>query len=159
MPDRRFYSGEATYKANFQLDALPGGADRVVLDFGEGKPIADTRKAGSAGISALLDPSIREAALVFINGTRAGSLWHPPYSLDISSLLRKGPNTVEVRVYNTAVNMLAGQPPRDYSALNAKYGKRFDPQDMDQIRSLPSGLLVAPTLRLETSPIASKEVH
>jgi len=159
MPDRKFYSGEAAYKATFQLDALPSGADRVVLDFGEGTPIADTRKPGSAGISALLDPPIREAAIVFINGTRAGSLWHPPYSLDISPLLRTGANTVEVRVYNTAVNILAGQPPRDYSALNAKYGKRFDPQDMDQIRPLPSGLLIAPTLRLGDAAITSNEVH
>ena len=158
IPDRRFYSGEAAYKAEFQLDAVPSNANRVVLDFGEGTPIADTRKPGSSGISALLNPPIREAAIVWINGNRAGSMWHPPYSIDISPFLRKGSNIIEVRVYNTGVNSLAGQPPRDYSALNAKYGKRFDPQDMDQIQSLPSGLLVAPTLRLETAPTFGTEV-
>jgi hypothetical protein len=155
MPNRKFYSGEATYTAAFRLDALPGSADRVILDFGEGTPIADPRKPGSAGISALLNPPVRDAAIILVNGTRAGSLWHPPYDLDISSLLRIGSNTVEVRVYNTAVNMLAGQPPRDYTALNARYGKRFDPQDMDQIRPLPSGLLIAPTLRLEAASASS----
>jgi hypothetical protein len=43
-------------------------------------------------------------------------------------------------VYNTAINLLAGQPPRDYTALRAKYGRRFDPQDMDHLQPIPSGL-------------------
>ena len=39
-----------------------------------------------------------------------------------------------------SVNLLAGQPPRDYTALRAKYGRRFDPQDMDHLQPIPSGL-------------------
>ena len=85
-------------------------------------------------MSALLDPPIREAAIIFVNGQRAGSLWHPPYRIDISK------NKIEVHVYNTAINLLAGQPPRDYTALQAKYGRRFDPQDMDNLKPIPSGL-------------------
>jgi len=46
-----------------------------------------------------------------------------------------------VHVFNTAINELAGQPPRDYSALYAKYGKRFEPQDMDNLKPVPSGLI------------------
>ena len=45
-----------------------------------------------------------------------------------------------MRVYNTAINELAGQPRRDYSALYAKYGERFEPQDMDHLKPVPSGL-------------------
>jgi hypothetical protein len=45
-----------------------------------------------------------------------------------------------MHVYNTAINLLAGQPPRDYSELRAKYGRRFDPQDMDHLQPIPSGL-------------------
>jgi hypothetical protein len=89
---------------------------------------------------ALLDPPIREAAIVLVNGQRAGSLWHPPYRIDISKLVHKGENQLEVRVYNTAINLLAGRPPHDYTALRAKYGHRFDAQDMDHLRPIPSGL-------------------
>lgn len=45
------------------------------------------------------------------------------------------------RVYNTAINKLAGQPPHDYSALWAKYGKRFEPQDMQNLHPIPSGII------------------
>ena len=91
-------------------------------------------------MSALLDPPIREAAIIFVNGQRAGSLWHPPYRIDISKFAKSGENKIEVHVYNTAINLLAGQPPRDYTALQAKYGRRFDPQDMDNLKPIPSGL-------------------
>jgi hypothetical protein len=100
---------------------------------------------------ALLDPPIREAAIVYVNGQRAGSLWHPPYRIDISPYLRAGENSVELRVFNTAINELAGQPPHDYSALWAKYGKRFAPQDMDNLHPIPSGLF-GPIRLLEESP-------
>jgi hypothetical protein len=92
-------------------------------------------------MSALLDPPIREAAVVFVNGQRAGALWHPPYRIDISRFIQRGENKIEVHVYNTAINLLAGQPPRDYTALRAKYGHRFDPQDMENLKPIPSGLL------------------
>jgi hypothetical protein len=112
----------------------------LFLDFGTGTAITDDRRPNAAGMHALLDPPIREAAIVFINGKRAGSLWHPPYRIDISEFVHSGENRIEVRVYNTAINLLAGQPPRDYSALRAKYGRRFDPQDMDNLQPIPSGL-------------------
>jgi hypothetical protein len=90
---------------------------------------------------ALFDPPIREAAIVSINGQRVASLWHPPYRIDITSLLKSGENHIEVSVFNTAVNEMAGQPPRDYTALNALYGKRFDMQDMDHLQAVPSGMM------------------
>jgi hypothetical protein len=76
-----------------------------------------------------------------VNGQRAGSLWHPPYRLDITTFVHSGKNTLDIRVMNTAINELAGQPARDYTVLNAKFGKRFDPQDMDNLKPLSSGLL------------------
>jgi hypothetical protein len=76
-----------------------------------------------------------------VNGRRAGSLWHPPYRIDITTLVHRGENRIEVRVFNTAINLLAGQPPRDYSALYAKYGKRFEPQDMENLQPVASGML------------------
>jgi alpha-L-rhamnosidase len=137
LQSHRFYSGEATYTNNF---TLPPDLGPTLIDFGEGTPTVDTRPPNASGIHALLDPPIREAAVVSINGKLAGSLWHPPYRLDITPFIHPGANTIEVRVTNTAINELAGQPPRDYTSLNKKYGKRFDPQDMDNLKPIPSGL-------------------
>lgn len=139
LPGRRFYSGEATYRRDFSLAETQHG--RVVLDFGLGTPIADDRPAGADGMHALLDPPIREAAVVVVNGKRVGALWHPPYRLEISGFVHPGVNKLEVRVYNTAINELAGQPRRDYADLRAKYGTRFEPQDMDKVQPVPSGIL------------------
>jgi hypothetical protein len=147
LASRQFYSGEAIYTHQFTLSASPG---HTVVDFGEGTPTVDTRPPNSSGIHALLDPPIREAAVVYVNGKRAGSLWHPPYRLDITAFAHPGENTLEVRVDNTAINELAGQPARDYTALDAKYGKRFDPQDMDNLKPIPSGLIGAVRLISET---------
>jgi hypothetical protein len=143
LPDRKFFSGEATYTRSVNLDPkdIPRLGSAELLDFGEGAPTIDSRPADAPGIHALLDPPIREAAVVFVNGKRAGVLWHPPYRLAITSLMHPGENRIEVHVYNTAINLLAGQPPRDYSALRARYGRRFDPQDMDNLQPVPSGLL------------------
>jgi hypothetical protein len=131
------------YTRSFTIDANYTNSSNTTmfLDFGTGTPTTDNRRPNASGMSALLDPPIREAAIIFVNGKRAGSLWHPPYRLDISEFVHAGENQIEVRVYNTAINLLAGQPPHDYTALRAKYGRRFDPQDMDNLKPVPSGLL------------------
>jgi hypothetical protein len=141
IPGRQNFSGEADYTRNVSISntTLNGGC--IFLDFGTGTPTTDNRPPYANGMHALLDPPIREAAIVYVNKQRAGSLWHPPYRIDVTGLLHAGENRVEIRVYNTAINMLAGQPPHDYSALYAKYGKRFEPQDMENLRPIPSGLL------------------
>jgi hypothetical protein len=138
---RQFYSGEALYTQTIDLPFAPKSGAHVLLDFGPGTPTVDTRPPGANGTHALLDPPIREAAIIYVNGKQAGSLWHPPYKLDITALVHSGQNRIEVRVYNTAINELTGQPPRDYTALYAKYGKRFEPQDMDNLEAIPSGLI------------------
>jgi len=135
---KQFYSGVATYTRDFTLPAHPA---HTVIDFGQGIPTTDNRGPRANGIHALLDPPIREAAIVILNGKRVASLWHPPYRLDVTSFVHPGKNTIEVRVANTAINELAGQPPHDYTALYAKYGKLFEPQDMNNLKPIPSGLL------------------
>ena len=140
LPGRQNYSGEAVYSRGVFMEDPPAAGTRIVLNFGNGTAIVDERKPNANGMHALLDPPIREAAIVLVNGQRAGSLWHPPYRIDISKLVHKGENQLEVRVYNTAINLLAGRPPHDYTALRAKYGHRFDAQDMDHLRPIPSGL-------------------
>ena len=140
LKGKQFYSGEAVYTRSVSINHTSTSGERIFLDFGAEAPITDNRRPNASGMSALLDPPIREAAIIFVNGQRAGSLWHPPYRIDISKFAKSGENKIEVHVYNTAINLLAGQPPRDYTALQAKYGRRFDPQDMDNLKPIPSGL-------------------
>ena len=90
---------------------------------------------------AYFDPPIREAALVTINGQPAGALWHPPYRLEVTKLLKPGANHIEIRVYNTALNAWSALAPRDYGPLIAKYGDRFQMQDLNKVEPIPSGIL------------------
>lgn len=141
IPDRQNYSGEADYTRSINVPDAGNTKTRLLLDFGTGRPVEDNRPPNAAGMHALLEPPIREAAIVYVNGTRAGSLWHPPYRIDITAFVHRGENQIEVRVFNTAINLLAGQPPRDYSTLYAKYGKRFEPQDMENLQPVSSGMM------------------
>ncbi|RZU40055.1 glycosyl hydrolase [Edaphobacter modestus] len=135
----KFYSGEVRYRAGFR-SAAPKTGEHLLLHFAEGKALPDTQPEGRNGMRAWYDAPIREAAVVFLNGERVGSLWHPPYELDLTKFIHAGENTVEIRVYNTGINELAGQPPRDYTALKAKYGDRFQMQDMEDLQPVPSGI-------------------
>jgi hypothetical protein len=139
-PSRRFFSGVAVYSKNVTLNASQLNGAAIRLDFGKGTPLDATPKV-PAGMRAMLDSPIREAAEVFVNGQRAGSVWHPPYELDITRQLRAGVNKIEVKVANLSLNALAGQERPDYRLLSARYGQRFVPQDTHLIVPTPSGML------------------
>ncbi|MGH9600590.1 MAG: glycosyl hydrolase, partial [Terracidiphilus sp.] len=114
-PKTLYYSGVATYTRSFNLPPNAVRGMRLVLDFGEGAPIQNPPL--HKGTQALFDPPIREAAVIFVNGKRAGSLWHPPYRLDVTSLLGPGSNTVAVEVANTAINVRSGASLPGYRLL------------------------------------------
>ncbi len=139
--DTRYFSGEAIYEKTVDLPAtmLSPGAD-LWLDFGEGTPVPRT-STHSQGIQSWFEGPVREAAVVYVNGLRAGSVWHPPYTLKVTQLLREGDNELVILVANTAINEMAGVAPPDYRLLNSRYGERFTPQDMENLQALPSGLL------------------
>jgi hypothetical protein len=137
----KYFSGVAVYEKTVSIPESylkPGMS--LKLDFGEGKPPA-APPSGPNGMQAQLEGPVREAAIVYINEQRAGSAWCPPYVVDITKLLKHGNNEIRIMVANTAVNHMAGRSLPDYRLLNQRYGKRFDPQDMDKIQPLPSGLL------------------
>jgi hypothetical protein len=92
-------------------------------------------------MQAWLDGPVREAAVVYINETRAGSVWCPPYSLDVTKHLHRGENKIRIVVANTAMNYMAGHSLPDYRLLNLRYGERFQAQDMDKVQPIASGLL------------------
>ena len=135
------FSGTATYEKTFTVDAAVFAPERrLYLDFGEGTLVPAPERRGS-GMRALLESPVREAAIVYLNGQRAGSVWHPPYEIEVTGLLHSGENTLRIVVANLAINALAAQPPPDYRALIAKYGDRFQDQNMSAIQRLPSGIL------------------
>ena len=134
----RYFSGTATYEKTITVPGFALRNSKVQLDFGEGKALPE-QKLGS-GMQAWLEGPIREAAVVYVNDKRAGSVWCPPYSLDVTSLLRPGENMVRVEVANLALNYMAGHSLPDYRLLNLRYGVRFEAQDMDKVRPIAAGL-------------------
>ncbi len=90
----RYYSGIATYERDVTVppDAIvPGG--RLVLDLGE----------------------VKNLARVTVNGTTFPELWKPPFTLDVTSALKAGPNRLKIEVVNVWANRLVGdeQEPAD----------------------------------------------
>jgi len=145
-PTLRHYSGQGIYMRDLDLTAGDLAWPAIRLDLGAGGPgVANERKG--PGYYAQYDAPVRDAAEVFVNGQRAGAIWCAPFRLDLKPHLRPGRNRLEIRVYNTAINSLAGRPPADYSALRTVYGDRFQPQNMSALTPLPSGLIGAPSLR------------
>ncbi|HEY4050590.1 MAG TPA: glycosyl hydrolase [Acidobacteriaceae bacterium] len=145
----QFYSGTVTYQRTIDIPESFLRAERILLDFGTGTPVPPIQ-SHFAGMRAWLEGPVREAALIYVNGTLAGSVWHPPYTLDLAHLLHAGKNEIKIVVANTAINELAGKALPDYRLLNLRYGERFTPQDMDHLQPLPSGILGP--LRLIGSP-------
>jgi hypothetical protein len=146
----RYYSGQVTYEKEFDLpDELSSGTS-LILDFGEGTPVAKPDPLPAFNLRAFLEGPLREAAEVYVDGQRAGVVWHPPYTIDLTALLKGGKNELRIVVGNTAINSLAGRILPDYRLLSDRYGERFVPQGMNNLQPLPSGLLSG--LWLSASP-------
>ena len=73
----RFYSGTMVYTADFDLAQVPD-SKHVYIDLGEVKVIAHVK----------------------INGQEAGGIWMYPWTAEVTGMLKKGNNTVEIEVAN-----------------------------------------------------------
>jgi hypothetical protein len=83
-PDIKYYSGKVIYKNKFNMaDAI---RTNVFLEL----------------------ETVNNIATVKINGIPCGTLWTPPYRLDISKAIKKGENSIEIEVANTWHNRLIG---------------------------------------------------
>jgi hypothetical protein len=157
-PETLHYSGEVVYSRDVTLSKLPHTPVYLSIEGGtalpgdshtpaaphalrpDGTPDPLVTRPGP-GMHAVFEPPVREAALVTINGKPAGALWHPPYRLDVSKLLKPGSNHIEIHVYNTALNAWSALPPHDYKPLIEKYGDRFQMQDLNKVMPIASGIL------------------
>jgi len=148
----KYFSGRATYEKSFEMArGKAARGSRVMLDFGEGAPEPVPNPPGEHNMKAYLSTPIRDAAEVFVNGQRAGVVWHPPYRIDVTQWVHEGGNELRVIVGNTAINELAGRALPDYRLLWDRYGMLFVPQDMHDLQPLPSGML-GPVTLIESAP-------
>ena len=96
----KYFSGVATYRNHFDLTAGQlGTGKRLWLDLGR----------------------VRFVAEAYINGRSVGTLWHPPFRVDITDAVRAGRNELVVEVVNTWSNRLVGDARsegRDYCRTN-----------------------------------------
>ena len=87
---------------------------------------------------------VKNIAEVVLNGINLGVVWKAPFTVRVEDVIRKGKNTLEIRVTNTWPNRLIGdaqrgnEPPITYTTF--KFYKAED-------SLLPSGLLGPVTLR------------
>jgi len=152
-PTLKYYSGQVIYRKTFTLSAqdLNSGINGV-LDFGQGAPIEEPTPPPQHSMKAYVEGPVREAAEVYVNGEHTGFVWRPPYTIDVTKLLKPGENDLRIIVGNTAVNSLAGHALPTYRLLNQRYGERFVPQDMVNLQALPSGILGGLRLNLLARP-------
>lgn len=143
----RFYSGGVAYKKDVMLNKADlVSAASVVIDFGKGTAVQIPDPLPEQNMRAYLEGPVRDAAEVYVNGSLAGVVWHPPYTLEIAKWLKPGRNHLRIVVANTAINELSGRALPDYRLLNDRFGLRFVPQGMENLRPLPSGMLAGPQL-------------
>jgi hypothetical protein len=86
-PGVKYFSGTATYTKAIQAPAdwFKSG-EKLWLDLGD----------------------VKNLAQVSVNGSPYGILWKPPFRVDVTSALKPGANTLEIKVTNLWVNRLIG---------------------------------------------------
>jgi len=83
----KYFSGTATYLKEFEVPpALPAGDWRLELSLG----------------------LIRNVADATLNGKPLGILWKPPYTYDVTGIIRGGKNELKIEIVNLWANRLVG---------------------------------------------------
>jgi hypothetical protein len=116
----------------------------LTMTFGDGKALPSGRGGrGGSGMSAFMDSPVHEAAVVYINDKRIGSVWAPPYTVEVTGALKEGDNQIRIEVGNLAINYMAGHgfPNYNVQALIAQFKDRFQPQNINNLQPLTAGLM------------------
>ena len=90
QPDIKYFSGTAKYATDVNLKSVDKSS-RYILDLGD----------------------VKNMAVVSVNGHRCPVSWHAPFEVDITGLLHKGKNTLEIEVTNLWVNRMIGDEQED----------------------------------------------
>ncbi|HEX8234409.1 MAG TPA: glycosyl hydrolase [Abditibacteriaceae bacterium] len=124
----RYFSGTATYVKDIDIARemlQPGSA--LYLDLG----------------------AVRNLAEVTLNGRNLGTLWKPPFRLDVTSAARPGTNRLEIKVTNLWVNRLIGdeQLPDDRQWAGSWAGEQLQawPQWLLEGKPSPTGRITFTT--------------
>ena len=113
----KYFSGIGTYSKTIQASAdwiKPG--QRLFLDLGEVKNLAE----------------------VTVNGKSLGVVWHAPYRVDVTGVMKAGDNQIVIKVINAWVNRLIGDQQPNAST---KYTYADTKPYTASSPLLPSGLL------------------
>ncbi len=81
---------------------------------------------------------MKNLAEVSVNGKPLGVLWKAPFRVDVTSALKPGANTLEIKVTNLWVNRLIGDQQPDAAKKYTYTAQQFYRADSPL---LPSGLL------------------
>jgi hypothetical protein len=88
----KYFSGTAAYKKSFIAPkSWFTGGTKIILDLGKVCDIAE----------------------VYVNNQPAGILWNSPFRTDITGMLNKGTNLLEIKITNEWTNRLAGDQSAD----------------------------------------------
>ena len=83
----KFFSGTATYLKEFEVPpSLMAHGRRLELDLGQLRNVADAT----------------------LNGKALGILWKPPYTYDVTGIVRSGKNELKIEIVNLWANRLVG---------------------------------------------------
>jgi hypothetical protein len=106
----KYFSGTATYTNGVTVDKkwMQPGA-RFWLDLGDVKDIAE----------------------VLVNGKNVGTLWKPPYKIEITNAIKSGSNAIEIRVTNQWTNRIAGDALHPDKKILSGAGLSFGPPSGD----------------------------
>jgi len=86
-PAIRYFSGTATYQKEFEMPTdWFAGKRRFYLDLG----------------------AVHVMAAVTINGVHLGTIWKPPYMVDVTDVVRPGKNALTAAVANQWINRMIG---------------------------------------------------
>ncbi len=121
----KYYSGIAVYNKTFNLDLEPDSRFLYFLQLGSVKDV---------GIAS-----------VTINNTEVGTVWTPPFRIEVSEALQNGENQLEIKVINSWYNRVAGDqtyPHKEqYTSTNINLYHDFRGRPIDKISLEPSGLI------------------
>jgi hypothetical protein len=127
-PGVKHFSGTATYTKTINVPREMLGRNRqLYLDLGK----------------------VQVMAQVTLNGKDLGILWKPPYCVEVTDTVKRGENTLEVKVVNLWINRMIGdeQMPEDSSRNDNGTLKEW-PQWVREGKPSPTGRFTFTTWRL-----------